>query len=352
VVDELLAAGLVSEVDLPVMGGRGRPPSVLIPGNTIAGLGLQIDVDFVAARVIDLRGRVLFERVESGYFAGAEARVASRELRRLRRQATRKVSNDVRICGALLAVPGIVDTRTGTLLTSPNLGWSDVRSQQLFGRSVPAESPRLGNEADLAALSVALAAPGRLGSPSDFVYVSGGIGVGGATVLGGRVLSGGSGRGGEIGHVCVERAGPACPCGSTGCLEQYVGWPALAKSAGLPSSATAAQLLEIAIEGDAAATRAVTDAAHALGVALSSVINLMDISAIVLGDTLAVLGELLTPELEAALQRRVLTARWSPVDVSRAPESSAAGATGAALSVLTEVLADPSSWLVSTRRGA
>jgi predicted NBD/HSP70 family sugar kinase len=75
----------------------------------------------------------------------------------------------------------------------------------------------VGNEADLAAGAVAEIAPGRAGRLADFLYVSGGSGVGGAVVVDGEVHTGSRGWAGEIGHVCVDPAGPACGCGSTGC---------------------------------------------------------------------------------------------------------------------------------------
>jgi predicted NBD/HSP70 family sugar kinase len=239
------------------------------------------------------------------------------------------------------------------LLISPNLGWSDVAPERVLrGRSSWGLHVRLGNEADLAAVAVALTQPGRTSALSDFIYVSGGIGVGGATVLGGRVLSGGHGRGGEIGHVCVDPNGPACPCGSTGCLEQYAGWPALSSAAGLSSSTPASELAAAAATENATATTALRSAAGALGIAIASVLNVVDVPNVVLGGTFAVLADVLTPSLEQTLQRRVMTARWSPITVHRAPQIAAAGATGAALSVLTEVLADPASWLAAARREA
>jgi predicted NBD/HSP70 family sugar kinase len=246
-----------------------------------------------------------------------------------------------------------VDLRAGTLLTSPNLGWSDVNPGSMFrGRSALGVPFRLANEADVAALSVALIGPGRTGALSDFVYVSGGIGVGGAIVVGGRVLAGGYGRGGEIGHVSVDVEGPTCACGSTGCLEQYVGWPALSAKAGVPPRVSATELADAVIAGDHAAITAVEGAARALGVAVASVLNLVDVPTVVLGGTLAALAEVISPTLQETLQRRVLTARWSPVAVRSAPQIVAAGATGAALSALADVLENPAACLVATCRGA
>ena len=77
----------------------------------------------------------------------------------------------------------------------------------------------VGNEADLAALAEQRAG----GAGDDFLYVSGGIGVGAGIVLGGRLFGGSGGRAGELGHVVVDPAGPPCTCGGQGCLERAVG---------------------------------------------------------------------------------------------------------------------------------
>ena len=42
---------------------------------------------------------------------------------------------------------------------------------------------------------------------------------GGAVLTGGRLLLGAQGVAGELGHMGVDRSGPLCGCGRTGCLE-------------------------------------------------------------------------------------------------------------------------------------
>ena len=63
-------------------------------------------------------------------------------------------------------------------------------------------------------------APGKAASP--LVYMTLSTGVGGGIVIDGQVLRGPDSWAGEIGHLNVEPEGPACLCGSNGCLERPV----------------------------------------------------------------------------------------------------------------------------------
>lgn len=340
-VDDLVAAGLLDELE-PATSGRGRPATPLVGGGGVAALGLQVNATFVAARLLDLRGRVVAGAVVAGQHAGSRPAPVLRRLSRVAAEVLDRAPAGTRVVGAGLALPGLVEPTTGRLLLAPNLGWSDVDVAARV--DLPADlGPTLhvGNEADLAAHAVAERVPGRPGPVSDFVYVSGETGVGGAVVVDGRVMRGRHGWAGEIGHVCVDPAGPACPCGSTGCLERYAGRGALLAAAGLEPGAATADLVERVAAGDASAREAVAVAARALAVALAGVVNVVDIPAIVLGGHLGVLGDLLRPELDAGLRRRALSARWTPPVVRTADPDDAPGATGAALHGLADVVAHP-----------
>src|SRR4051794_26643638 len=344
--DDLVAARLLDEVERAPTARPGRPATPLAPGSRYAALGLQVDAGLLAARIVDLRGRVVAEQVEDGDFVGSDPVPVLDRLSGLARQLVDGLPPHVRLVGAGLALPGIVDVADGALLRAPNLGWSDERPAEVLARSLPpALVPVLGNEADLAARTVAQTAPGRAGPHRDFLYLSGQIGIGGAAVLGGRVMTGSSGWAGEVGHVCVDPDGPACRCGSTGCLEQYAGRNALLAAAGLPRGTAAEVLAGRAAQGDAAAVAAIDTAAWALGVALAGALNVLDIPAVVLGGHLGELGDLLCPRVEEHLSRRVLSARWRRPAIAPAATAPAAGATGAALRALDDVLADPGRWL-------
>jgi len=343
-VDELVAGRLLDEGERPAPPRRGRPATPLLPGARVGALGLQVDAGLLAARVLDLRGRVVAERVEEDDLVGSDPVDTLARLGVLAAGLLAGMPAGLRPVGAGLALPGLVDVAAGALLRAPNLGWSDVPVADLLAAHLPTElRPVLGNEADLAARTVAETAPGRPGPLRDFLYLSGQIGIGGAAVLGGRVVTGSAGWAGEVGHVCVDPAGPACRCGSTGCLEQYAGRHALLTAAGLPLDTPPVDV--VARAGDPDVRRALDAAADALGIALAGVVNVLDLPAVVLGGHLAALAEPLRPRLEELLGRRVLSARWRRPVVEAIPGLPAAGATGAALRALGDVLADPVAWL-------
>ncbi len=345
-VDDLVAGGLLDEVERGPGSRRGRPATPLAPGSRPVGVGMQVDAGLVAVRVLDLRGRTVAERLHEEDLRDSDPVAALTLLGRLGADVLASLPPGLRIAGAGLALPGLVDADRGVLLRAPNLGWSRVRPAEVLADLLPGGPlPVLGNEADLAARGIAQSAPGRAGSHRDFVYLSGQIGIGGAAVLAGRVMTGSSGWAGEIGHVCVDPAGPACACGSTGCLERYAGRLALLSAAGVPADAGPAELRTRAAAGDPAAGRAVDGAAWALGVALAGVVNVLDIPTVVLGGHLAELTDLLRPRLEDHLARRVLSARWRRPVVAAGGDAPAAGATGAALRALDGVLEDPVRWL-------
>jgi predicted NBD/HSP70 family sugar kinase len=75
------------------------------------------------------------------------------------------------------------------------------------------------------------------------------------------------------------------------------------------------------------------------------VVNVLDIPTVVLGGSLGELADLLGPRVEEHLARRVLSARWRRPTIEPADNAPAAGATGAALRALADVLADPGRWL-------
>jgi predicted NBD/HSP70 family sugar kinase len=345
-VDELVDSGLLAEDEPMVATGRGRPGTPLHAGERPIALGLQINAGYVAIRVLSLRGRVLTERLETGDFVGSDPARTLRRVGRLANRLLREVSGEHVLVGAGLALPGLVSNESNVLLLAPNLGWSDIDLGPFARRLGVTEADLvIGNEADLAARSVATPAPGRPGPLRDFIYLSGEIGIGGAAVLDGRLLTGRHGWAGEIGHVCVDPDGPPCRCGSTGCLEQYAGRRVLLEAAGLPADATPAQLAEAARAGDPAALEAVDQAAWALGVALASVVNVLDIPVIVLGGHLGAMADLLRPLLAEQLQARVLSAHWVPPVVQAPAGDPAPGATGAALHVLETVVDNAAAWV-------
>ncbi|MFC7407034.1 ROK family protein [Georgenia alba] len=350
--EELVRAGLIAERDADGSGRPGRPAVPLAPaGGSVAGLGLHVNVDYMAGRVVDLTGAVLAEEILEGDFEGSDpAEVLPRAAALAARLVRSAAAGGARVARACLGLPGLVDSGSGRLLLAPNLGWRDVTPSALMGSGMlPGDVPlEIDNDAHLAAYGIAHAAPGRVAERDTFVYVAGDVGVGAAIVSGGRVVGGQHGWAGEIGHVSVEPVGPACHCGARGCLEVYAGRHAVLAAAGLPASSTGSDLAAAVASGDARARSAVDRAAWALGIALASTVNIVDVDEIVLGTGFVPLVDALCPGIDKELRVRTLAAPWSAVTLRAAPVDPTPAATGGAVRALESVITDPASWIGGT----
>ncbi len=347
-VEDLLSGGLVRE-EGQVSGGPGRPATRLVPASTLCALGMQVNATYRICRLMGLDGYIVDEIHVPGEMVDSDPREVLSALGNDARELLARSLAGRRLVGAGLALPGIVSEREGLLRRAPNLGWTDAHPASLMGLEDLVQLEVLGNEADLAAFSLARPAPGRTSGPSSFIYVSGEIGIGGSAVIEGEVMRGLHGWAGELGHMCVDPRGPSCPCGSHGCLERYAGWRAFEVGAGLPHGSDVDDFLARHRDGDQRAEATLAAAAEALETALVSVVNLLDIPTIVIGGHLAELGAIILPGVEEGVRRRALSGRFDGLTVTIWPAATAddpgRAAAGAAAAVLDEVVKHPASWL-------
>jgi predicted NBD/HSP70 family sugar kinase len=348
-VDDLIGGRLLTEVEPAPRAGAGRPANGLtLAIDGPAGLGLEINVDYLAACVVDLAGDVRQRLVQPGDQRPRTPDEVFADLAGLAAKARDgAVGDGLTLAGAAVAVPGLVDA-DGRVRLAPNLGWRDVPVRDALALLDNLAGPagafalplRVDNEANLAALGELHAAPaGR----HNFVYVSGEIGIGAGIVLDGALFRGARGWSGELGHMTVDQDGPPCHCGSRGCLERYAGQEVLLGAIG--PERDPGRLAEQAAAGDRAALRALGAAANALGVTLAGVVNLLDVDTVVLGGVYAPLAPWLGPPVQRELRSRVLTAQWSPVTVRPSVLGGAAAVVGAAGSVVRAVRDHPAAWL-------
>lgn len=343
-VDELVVGGLLEELDLIVDGRRGRPATPLRAARgTFVALGVEINVDHVCARLVDLAGTVIAERLAEADYRRSIPDDVLPTARRLVAECLADAPEDSRLVGVSLAVPGLVDAGAGVVLRAPNLGWSNVDvSGFLAGLVSDDVRLRLANEADCSAVVVAFESPGRPSALRDFLFISGEVGIGSALVWRGELLLGRHGWAGEIGHTCVDPTGPVCGCGARGCLEAFAGRAALCEAAGV---GTLAELQARLASGDRRARRVMDDAATALGVALANALNMLDVSTVVFGGHLGRLEGELHDGLVRELATRVLSAPFGHPELIALSLDSASAATGAAFGALAPVIADPADYL-------
>jgi len=253
------------------------------------------------------------------------------------------------LSGVGLGAPGAIDAAAGTLARAGNLpDWTapfplaKTLGDQLGTRIA------LGND-----VQVATDAEFTLGAAREFTSLLGvfwGTGVGGGIVLDGRPWLG-RGAAGEIGHIVVKRHGAQCPCGRRGCMEAYAGRRAMetrARKAHEDGEKTDLfKLMEEkgrdrltsgiwakAIEHeDALAIKLVDDAVDAIGVAVASACNVLDVAAVIIGGGMGVrFGEPYAERIREAMMPHLFHDDDPPV-MRVAELGDLGGALGAALLV-------------------
>ncbi len=126
--------------------------------------------------------------------------------------------------GIGMGVPGMIDSKAGTVIYSNNLNWKDFKIgdtvSKLTGLTV-----KIANDANVAALGEV-----KFGAAKDCenaVLFTLGTGVGGGIVADGKLLEGNKSAGAELGHSVIVLDGEPCTCGRKGCLEAYASATAL-----------------------------------------------------------------------------------------------------------------------------
>jgi predicted NBD/HSP70 family sugar kinase len=327
--------------------GVGRPGFALELGDVVVGVGLEVNVDYVAVSVEDLTGAVRYARRSYRDNRGSAPGPVLGRLARAARAALDAVTRDgLRPVGVSVAVPGLVEEASGTVVFAPNLGWADQPvAQELQARlGLPVH---VENESNLAALAEHWT--GAAVGIDDFVCVFGEVGVGSGVVLGGHLFRGSHGFGGEFGHVSVTPDGRRCACGSRGCVETLVGQESIARAAGIPvtsgrSRSLTDELVRRAEAGEPKVVGALHDAGRALGIALASTFNVLDLQAVVLGGCFAPLAPWLVDEIDRTLAQRSLAARSGSFVVLASAFGDGAAVRGATALSLGRVLDAP--WAV------
>ena len=222
------------------------------------------------------------------------------------------------IAGLGIGVPGPVK-EDGTVLKCANLGWGVFNVADTVRELTGIENVKVGNDANVAALGEMWQGGGK--GYGNLVMVTLGTGVGGGVILGGKILTGSNGAGGEIGHIRVNyEEKDVCGCGKTGCLEQYAsatGVVRLAKKALekkekkttlVEADLSAKAVFDAAKAGDELAMDIVKEFGFYLGMALAHISQVIDPEVFVIGGGVARAGQIIIDEVSKNYEENVMFA--------------------------------------------
>lgn len=248
------------------------------------------------------------------------------------------------ISGIGIGAPGVVSLKKGTVENPPNLpGWGKVHLGKIINSefSLPTF---VENDANAAAIGELIYGAGK--NLTSFIMVTLGTGVGGGVIYNKKLFRGDFGSAGEIGHMTLDINGQKCKCGSYGCLETYLGnnyiIQDVKKKLEENTDSKIFELLENNLENlspriiheasllnDEFSIRIINELGEKLGFGLASIVNLIDISNIVIGGGVAGFGRPLYKATKNSIKARVLTALKPRIKVTQACLKNNAGIKGA-----------------------
>jgi glucokinase len=304
-------------------------------------IGIDLGGTNIKVGLVTAEGRVLRRRSVPTEAAGGPTAVAARICRAAREcaEAAGVPVGDIKGVGA--GSPGTINLAEGIVEFSPNLtGWRNIPLRALIQDDLKLPCV-LDNDANVAALAEQWVGAGR--GADSLVLLTLGTGIGGGIILDGRIWHGANGVAGEIGHMCIEPEGRACPCGNRGCFERYASATGMVLSlreavdsgsktplAARLDAVTARDVTEAAAAGDAVAAQVVERTARYLGLGVSNLMHIINPRVIAFSGGVTAAGRMLMDPVVDEVNARTLEASRRDIRVCFAELPNDAGIIGAA----------------------
>lgn len=303
VVNRLLKSGFIYEAEeAPSKGGR-RAVYLEVNARKAYAVGLSIQAHESIYIVSDFNGRVMSQE------SMATGRDAEVFLRSLGREIAGHVTNnyaDEEFAEIGVSIPGLLDRRAGTVVSSPNLGWRNVAVREILESEIRLPV-QIENDANAAALSELWYGPLGISNAYSLLFVLVVDGIGTGFILNGELHIGSTVGSGGFGHISMDPQGPLCSCGNIGCWEALAADPATVKAfqSKNPTQAervqTMQELVDLALSGESAAVRQVQETATLLGRGIRGLAQGLTPQVIVLGGEIARAWPLVKPILDHEL---------------------------------------------------
>jgi len=225
IVSRLRDKGLI--IETRGQSERRGPKPVLLKINPAAHyvIGIEINPSYVFMGLFDFTGGLAETRkitLSAGHSVELVVEAVGRVFPELAAVCNNGSGNG-KLLGAGVTVSGSV--ANGTVLLSSPMGWSQVPLKAMLAERLKCAVAVYGTRVRL--LAEMAQTPGL--QSQNILYLNVANGVGATVYMEGRLMTGTTGRFGEVGHIIVEPDGPMCGCGHKGCLEAMISGPALAK---------------------------------------------------------------------------------------------------------------------------
>jgi N-acetylglucosamine repressor len=331
IITEMLDQGWLLELDDDENTG-GRPRSILRL-NPKAGyaLGLKLMEGRVVAAVTNFETDVIYYRDYNFDFdddpnslcriLASVVEIALAEARLDRKQ----------VFGVGVGLAGVIFSETGLVYHSPFFGWSEVPLADLVQERI--QLP-VFVENDVNTLTITEQLFGAGYNRNHFIVVTVGRGIGMGMVINGQLYQGAYGGSGEVGHNITLQDN-----GSTRTLEDVAADPAVVMA--VPGTATLADVITKADQGNPQAVQALEDSGTALGIGLANIVNILAPELIIISGEGLIAGDYRMKPMMKALKQHTFNGLLDRIDIVVEPTDDRAWARGAASVVISKVFESP-----------
>lgn len=303
-------------------------------------IGVDIGGTKIAAALVDAEGNILRESRVATPAENPDALIDAVVA------LVKELSVGEEILGVGVAAAGFIDAEQANIIYAPNLSWRNEPFKAKLEAKIDVPVI-IENDANAAGWAEFQFGAGR--NFKHMIMLTIGTGVGGAVIVEGKMLRGGFGIGGELGHLRVVRDGRLCGCGQHGCLEQYGSGTALLRAArelaasddpmglGLKTlearagELTGKEVYQAILDRDPGALRVLNELGTWLGEAIGSYVAILDPEVVVIGGGVSAAGDLLLDSIKAAYLEHLPAKGFRPeLQIKVAEFVNDAGVVGAA----------------------
>ncbi len=347
----LIEQGLLEETGLQASSGGRRPETLQLA----SGLGVVAGVD-LGATSLDVAVMRPDLSVLARHSEDADVRDGPGVVLARVRDVIRKLLADCgvpanRLIGVGMGVPGPVDFASAQLVEPPLMpDWHGFSIREYLGEAYAAPV-FVDNDVNLMALGELWRLQRSL---PNFMVIKVGTGIGCGIVCHGEVYRGANGSAGDVGHICVDQAGPRCHCGNPGCVEAMAAAPAITRMATEAAQAGESAALAAVLQangklsavdvgqasraGDAAANAIIQRAGSLIGQMLASVVNFFNPSHVFIGGGVTQIGPLFLASVRQSVYHRSLALSTRHLEIQYTPLAGQAGLVGAGALAMQESL--------------
>lgn len=304
IVNRLIKSNLVYEgAEGPSSGGR-PPRHLYVNGESFYVLAVDIGVTDTAFAVSDFNGRIL--KQNSILTEDKPEKFLERlgdEILKL----TRDHYPRSQFAAIGISVPGLINRETGTIVTSPNLGWQNVPLREILSQKLGLPI-YIENDANAAAFSELWYGPLTEAKIRTLLFILVVEGLGTGLIINGELHIGSQMGLGGFGHMSIDPNGELCSCGRRGCWETFASERAtierfnrVSAKAELPVNAFS-KLIALANQGNEKALESLKITAEYLGEGISNLAHGLFPEAIVIGGNITSAWSIIEPIIKNRVQ--------------------------------------------------